>query len=372
MTKGMANEIDVSTLQAWLAEGRPVEVIDIRPRQDYEAWHIPGSRNVDVYAAINRGSPGALADFVPEGPGPVVAVCYVGETSVRAAAFLRARGIQAVSLAGGMQAWSLAWNQASALETARGARVVQVRRTGKGCLSYVVAADGQAVVIDPSLPPQVYQTVAENLGARIAMVLDTHIHADHLSRARALTAEAGAKLLLPVQDRVTFEHETVAEGDEIPFGESRLRALQTPGHTFESMSFLLDDEMLFTGDTLFVDSLGRPDLKADAAETRARAQALHRTLRRLTSLDESLLVLPGHSGQPIPFDGVPIAAPLGEVVQKVQALGYDEETFVDWILQRIPPTPPNYERIVRLNETGQWPSQDPAVLEAGANRCAVA
>lgn len=365
-------EIDVETLRAWLQEGRPVEVIDIRPRQDYEAWHIPGSLNVDVYAAINRGRPGDLADFMPRGSGPVVAVCFVGQTSRQAVAFLRGRGIQAVSLSGGMQAWSLAWNRASPLETSRGARVIQVRRTGKGCLSYVVAAGGQAAVVDPSLSPQVYHAVATDLDSRITMVLDTHIHADHLSRARALAAETGARLLLPAQDRVTFAHEAVADGDEIPIGDSRLRALHTPGHTFESMSFLLDDEMLFTGDTLFVDSVGRPDLKANEAETRARAQALHGTLRRLASLDESLMILPCHSGQPIPFDGVPVAALLGEVTRRVQALGYDEQTFVDWILQRIPPTPANYERIVLLNEAGRWPAQDPAVLEAGANRCAVA
>jgi glyoxylase-like metal-dependent hydrolase (beta-lactamase superfamily II) len=364
-------EIDAGTLRSWLDNGQPVEVIDIRPQPDYDAWHIPGSRNVDAYQALHANSPGPLAAYTASGDRPVVAVCFVGQTSQIATQLLRQRGIPALSLAGGMQAWSLAWNTAEVPLKKSNARVLQVRRTGKGCLSYLVGSEGEALAIDPSVEPQPYLDLAAEHGWRIANVLDTHIHADHLSRSRSLAELTGAAHLLPRQERATFDYQGVEDGDLIGIGAAQLQAIATPGHTFESMSFLLDDEVLFSGDTLFLDSVGRPDLKADRAETEARARALHRTLQELMALDAQILVLPGHASQPVPFDRAPIAAPLKAVVGKVEALGRDEETFVNWIWERLPPHPPNYELIVGFNEAGISPPIDPTQLEAGANRCAV-
>jgi len=364
-------EIDALTLQAWLENGRTLEVIDIRPRADYEAWHVPGSVNVDAYNAIYANSPGALVDYRPPYDRTVVAVCFVGQTSKIAARYLQSRGIQAMSLTGGMQAWSLSWNTAEIPLPQGGARVVQVRRTGKGCLSYLVESQGQAVIIDPSVDAQVYADLASGLGCRIVKVVDTHIHADHLSRSRVLAGLTGAKHYLPRQERVHFEYQVVDPGDVITVGGARLEAIHSPGHTFESMSYLLDGAALFSGDTLFLESVGRPDLKADREEIIARTRALYHSLEKLTALDAGITVLPCHTGQPVPFDQVPVAGQLGAVVEKMEALGFDEDRFVSWIMGRIPSDPPNFENIVRLNEMGVLPPLDPAMLEAGANRCAI-
>jgi glyoxylase-like metal-dependent hydrolase (beta-lactamase superfamily II)/rhodanese-related sulfurtransferase len=364
-------EIDAETLQNWLADGEPVEVIDIRPRADYETWHIPGAANVDAYHHIYAGSPGPLADFQPQTGAPVVAVCFVGQTSRIAAQYLRSRGVRAVSLNGGMQSWSLSWNTAPVPLPPDGPTVIQVRRTGKGCLSYVIGSAGEALVVDPSLEPEIYSELAAANGWNIRKVLDTHIHADHLSRGLALARSEGAEYFLPAQERVRFQFQPVHPGDQIGAGSSRLLAIATPGHTFESTSFLLDDQALFTGDTLFLESVGRPDLNAGAAETEARTRLLHRSLQELAGMDPDLLVLPCHTGQPVPFDHKAIAASLGEVVEKVQASSLAEDQFVTWILGRIPPNPPNYSTIVQLNERGALPAIDPTALEAGANRCAI-
>ncbi|HWQ13175.1 MAG TPA: MBL fold metallo-hydrolase [Roseiflexaceae bacterium] len=362
--------VDVSTLQSWLAEGRPLTLLDVRPAAERAEWSIPGSLHVDAYERLQVGDPTALAD-VPLPPGvPVVTICAAGRTSLIAAAQLRARGLPALSLTGGMRAWSLAWNTAEvALPGA--VRVVQIRRTGKGCLSYLVGADGVAAAIDPSLDSQVYLDAARQRGWRIGAVLETHLHADHLSRARQLAEQAGAPLYLPVGHRLAAPFVPLRDGESLSVGPVRLTALHTPGHTPESTCYLLDGAALFTGDTLFLAAVGRPDLHADAAGARARAYALHSSLQRLRALPPATLVLPGHTGEPIAFDGEPVAATLATIGRAIPLLDADAEAFVTNILARIPPTPPNHTEIIALNEAGALP-EDPTALEAGANRCAIA
>lgn len=129
--------------------------------------------------------------------------------------------------------------------------------------------------------------------------------------------------------------------------------------------------MLFTGDTLFPTGVGRPDLSASESEAEARASALYHSLHKLLALPSETLVLAGHTSEPVPFDGIPITTTLAEIDEQVSIIHATHETFVQMLLRRIPPTPPNYERIVRLNETGMVPESDVTELEAGANRCAI-
>jgi glyoxylase-like metal-dependent hydrolase (beta-lactamase superfamily II) len=364
--------IDMETLRQWLEQGRAVTVLDVRPADERAEWAIPGSIHVDAYHALKAGDPHALAELALPGGVPVVTICGAGKTSLIAAQQLQARGVPAYSLAGGMQAWSLAWNQAEVPMPGSAARVIQVRRTGKGCLSYLIGADDAAAVIDPSLHPDVYRDLAQRQGWQITHVLETHLHADHLSRARVLAERSGAALLLPAGHRVAAPFTALADGETIAVGAARLTVLRTPGHTPESSCYLLDGAALFTGDTLFLAAVGRPDLHTSAAGARAQAQALYRSLQRLLRLDPGILVLPGHTSEPIAFNGQPVAASLGEVRARLALLHAPEATFVDTILARIPPTPPNHEQIIAFNEAGVLPADDPTALEAGANRCAVA
>jgi len=365
--------ISVSALRDLLERHEPVTVLDVRPTEQREEWSIPGSQHVDAYEALWAGDAQALRGVRLPTDRPVVTVCAVGNTSLLAADQLRQRGFKALSLHGGMRAWSLAWNAADVTVPGSQATVVQVRRTGKGCLSYLIGSAGEAAVIDASVDVAVYQQLAEARGWRITKVIETHVHADHLSRARELARRAGAELYLPEQQRVRFSFMAVKEGDVLEVGASRLEVLRTPGHTFESTCYLLDDRALFTGDTLFVNSVGRPDLKAaDPGEARKRAHALHGSLQRLFGLPAETLVLSGHTSEPIAFDGRPVVATLREVRGAVPLLAEAENAFVEQLLQRIPPTPPNHLHIVMFNEAGELPEGDPTLLEAGANRCAVA
>jgi len=367
----MAGFIDTHTLREWLAERRPVTVLDIRTDVDREQWAIPGSLHVNAYDALKVGKPGPLATFPLPAGQPVVTVCGAGRVSVTAADMLAARGLDARSLAGGMKAWSLAWNTADVPLADTSIRIVQVRRTGKGCLSYVVGSKGDAAVIDPSLPPDVYRDLARRRGWRVRYVLETHIHADHLSRARQLAEAEGAELLLPEQRRVHFPFKAIADGDRISVGAATITAQRTPGHTDESTSYVLNGETVFTGDTLFVRGVGRPDLHADAEGARQRARALFDSLTRLRALGPEVLVLPAHTSEPIAFDERAIAGRMGDLETWLSEWLESEQTFVERLVSRLPATPPNFSRIVELNEAGHLPAGDPTDLEAGANRCAV-
>jgi glyoxylase-like metal-dependent hydrolase (beta-lactamase superfamily II) len=227
------------------------------------------------------------------------------------------------------------------------------------------------VVVDPSRRLDVYTDLARRLGCEIRLVLDTHVHADHLSRSRALAEAVGAKLLLPAQKRVRFAFTPIEDAQVIAFDDARMRAMSTPGHTMESTCYDLNGQALFTGDTLFISGVGRPDLHASADESRERAGILYRSLKRLMEFPPDTVVLPGHTSQPVAFDRKPICEQLGKIASRIASWLDNEADFVRTILERIPPTPPNFPRIVELNEAGVLPEGDPTDLEAGANRCAV-
>jgi glyoxylase-like metal-dependent hydrolase (beta-lactamase superfamily II) len=149
-------------------------------------------------------------------------------------------------------------------------------------------------------------------------------------------------------------------------------ALHTPGHTVESTCYLLNGRALFSGDTLFLAAVGRPDLEASPEESRTRAHLLYESLQRLLALAPDILVLPGHTSTPPAFDGRPLVSSLGEVGATLSRLQLPAAAFVAELLARIPPTPPNHKQIIAINEDGSGVPADAATLEAGANRCAVA
>lgn len=215
-----------------------------------------------------------------------------------------------------------------------------------------------------------YVRLAEGRGWRISRVLDTHVHADHLSRSRRLAQVTGATLHMPEGAPVAYPFTALRDGDALGVGAAKLKAVRTPGHTPESTSYLLDDRALFTGDTLFLSAVGRPGLDATPEGSRENARELYRSLQRLLVLDPETLVLPGHTSEPVGFDGEPIGAPLSEVRESVRVLSETEDAFVEKIAGRVAPTPDNFERIVALNRAGEDPEGDPTDLEAGANRCA--
>lgn len=300
---------------------------------------------------------------------PVITLCHSGNRSLVAAEILRRRGLVAQSMRGGIAAWSRLYDVASISLKDR-AVVLQFRRLGKGCLSYLVVAGGEAVVIDPSWQTGQYVEAAAARGAAIRAVIDTHLHADHVSGGRGLAEATGAPLYLNPADPFAYDQFTaVGEGFTIGVGPLPMTAMAAPGHTAGSVAWRLGDDALVTGDLLFLESIGRPDLHGKAE---AFARDLYRTLRRLAALPPDLLILPGYC----PDDaglvyGRPHADRLGPIRARLRFDAEDEETFVART-SRVPERPPNMAAILEINRYGTpVRPEEVAVLEEGPNRCAV-
>jgi len=367
--------IDPKELTAKLEAGETVELVDIREADEFTGWHIHGSRNLPVYNDLKADRSESLkqgSEGLPKGRS-IVTVCRGGFVSQKAALLLSELGYEAISLDGGMRGWGAVWTEARIPCTARkDATMVQVRRNGKGCLSYLMGADGAAVVIDPSVEIEAYRGIARREGLKITHVLETHVHADHISRARELCRVTGAQLLLLENKRVSYDYTPLRDGDKLTLGGLQVEVIATPGHTSESACYLFEGELLLTGDTLFVDSVGRPDLEKGDAGAKDGARTLHESLhRRLLDRSEDLPFFPTHHGRPIGFDGKPIGSTLSAVRDRLELVRVEGDEFVSRVLASLKAKPGNFDSIIAINEgKSDLEGRDVLDLEAGPNSCA--
>ena len=228
------DKISVGELQELLKEEKPVFILDVRPEEEREEWYIPESHHYDVYEQIKEGREDIFDDKKLPHDMPVVTVCDAGKTSQTAAEILAEKGYKSYSLEGGMKAWNFAWNTAELSLPDSDLRIIQVRRTAKGCLSYLIGSGAESIVVDASLGPAIYLNLARNNGWKIRYAMDTHIHADYLSRTRELAAESGADHLFLESAEVEYPYFPFRDGQKLPFGNAEIEVLHTPGHTPES------------------------------------------------------------------------------------------------------------------------------------------
>lgn len=362
-------QIDSNTLRTWLETDKEVSILDIRPIHERVEWFIPGSIYFNAYDKLKANNPDALHGLHLDKTIPVVAICAGGKTSMVAAELLQRQGFESYSLEGGMKGWSLSWNMAKS--SFPGFTVIQFRRTGKGCLSYIIVSGNEAIVVDASLPIEAYQDFLMKETLKLKYVIETHIHADHLSRSKQLADKTNASLNLPVPNKVNFNFSPVHDTTLFQIGNINIKAIHTPGHTLESTSYLVNDKVLLTGDTLFINGVGRPDLKANNDEAIQKSKLLYQSLQKLLTLDDNTIVLPAHTSQPVDFDNILIQTTIGSIKKTVPMLQLNEADFVSTIQNRIPPTPANYLAIVEKNIKGDFGDINPVDLEVGANRCAV-
>lgn len=277
---------------------------------------------------------------------------------------------------GGMKSWSMYLEPIKVGNLPGGGELYQFVRLGKGCLSYMAISEGEAALIDAVRFTEVFTNFAKEKGVEIKHVFDTHLHADHISGGRHIAAATGATYYLPKEDaeEVVFDYTELADGLTVQLGASKIDvgALYSPGHTIGSTSFVIDGKYLLTGDILFIDSIGRPDLGGLASDW---VGDLRETLySRYRELAEDLIVLPAHFMiiEELNEDGT-VAKRLGDLLKENHGLNIeDEEEFRSLVTENLPPQPNAYQEIRQVNMGKISPDNDEQTeMEIGPNRCAV-
>ncbi len=402
-------EIDPEELKQKIDNNENIFLLDVRTPQEYEAWRISYENHDNPkLIPVDRlfmKDPTLLKEIPKE--KEIVTICAHGNRSMIAAKILNQLGYNVKSVKEGMAGWNKVYDVAE-IPVLKEApfKIWQIRRISKGCIGYIISSkeDKTATVIDPSR--EIYEsflkTVQDN-ELQITQLLDTHQHADHVSGivklVKTITTETNMEKIriyyssLEEYDTSKTELKNimyVKDGDKIDIDDKvTLRAIHTPGHTNGSMSFIIEyghndnnnnnindknptTSYLFTGDTLFVDGVGRPDLRDQAKKF---AELLYDTYhKKILQLPDDTVVLPAHfNGTSIALKHtVPILETLGIIKKRVKLLSMNKEEFIDYIADTVQPRPGNYKTIISINKKMlPYDEIEMADLEAGPNSCAI-
>lgn len=373
------------TVTAWTAaqvarkviDNKELFILDVRNADAFEDWKIEGHKfeylNIPYFELLD-----GVEEILPKIPSnkEILVVCAKEGSSMMIADMLSEAGLSVGYLAGGMKSWSMYLEPIKVGDLANGGELYQFVRLGKGCLSYMAISEGEAAIIDAVRFTEVFTKFAEEKGVEIKHVFDTHLHADHISGGRHIAAATGATYYLPPKDaeEVVFEYAALEDGLKVQLGASEIEvgALYSPGHTIGSTSFVIDGKYLLTGDILFIDSIGRPDLAGLAEDW---VGDLRETLySRYRTLAEDLIVLPAHFMiiEELNEDGT-VAKRLGDLFAENHGLNVeDEEVFRSMVTDNLPPQPNAYQEIRHVNMGKITPDNDEQTeMEIGPNRCAV-
>ncbi len=372
----MAETITPAELFREISEGRVPEILDIRNTDEFAAGAVEGhrpvpTRHVPVYVVMDDVDDQAVATK----DGAVV-VCGQGNGSALVAEEFAACGVRARSLEGGTDAWNRLLVPVEIDDLPGEVRVWQFQRPAKACLSYLVGVPGgSALIIDPTRQPQPYLDLAAEHGMEVTHVIDTHVHADHVSGGPALAAELGVEYHLPpedVQGVIPFPNRPLVDGEVLDLGsaEVRVMTMRLPGHTPGMTALLVSDKVLLVGDTVFVRGLGRPDLTGQAEEL-AR-DLFHSVHERLRPLDPQTLIAPAHwsTSEEVNESGQVITT-VDDIFASTLLSDLALEKFVEEIVTTLPAAPETYDTI-RLVNSGQLAPGPAEVdeLDVGRNQCA--
>ncbi|CAG7598623.1 MBL fold metallo-hydrolase [Rhodococcus opacus] len=372
----MADTITSTELFREIQAGTVTEILDVRSTDDFRAGKVEGprpvpTRHVPVYRVMEELEEQAAA--TREG---AVIVCGQGNGSELVAEEFEALGVRTRSLAGGTDAWNRLLVPVEITGLPGDVRVWQFQRPAKACLSYLVGVPGgNAVIVDPTRSPDAYLELAQVHDMAVTHVVDTHVHADHISGGPAVAARLGAEYHLPPEDAggiVPFPNRPLKDGDQLDLGSAVVRAMtmHLPGHTPGTTALLVSETVLLVGDTVFVRGLGRPDLTGQADEL---ARDLFRSVHeRLRPLDPRTIIAPAHwsTSEEINADGL-VTTTLEEVFTATLLNERAIERFVEQIVSSLPAAPQAYDTIRRVNAGQITPGDDEIeVLDVGRNQCA--
>jgi hydroxyacylglutathione hydrolase len=233
------------------------------------------------------------------------------------------------------------------------------------CASYLFGCTthSKLAVVDPHADlVDDYLESAAAIGSPIVAVFETHVQADHLSGLPALVESSGATAYLPVDAGVFFEHIPLSDGDVVELGNTVVKAMATPGHAPAHNAYVVADRrrgseqpwLLFSGDSLLIGDLGRPDLHVQG-DAHGEARLLHASLQRLLALPDHVVLYPSHYGGSVcgrGLSGNPISSIGFERAHNPLLSVANPVAFADALLRDMPPRPRDQDRIVAANRTG--------------------
>jgi len=374
-------EITPEELVERIESGMPLRVLDVRAPNALSEGRIdivPADRFINIRGSEIMAMGEQVRDVLAP-DGPVTVVCGRGNASRQVVLILNELGFQASSLRGGMAAWALAV-VARRLPPPTGFDLfLQFDRVAKGAVGYLLAANGEAILIDPPRKAQPYLDAAREAGCRVVAVADTHVHADYLSGGPALSRSlqvpyhmhAGDGILPYDGSAAKIPYSAIEEGTVLKIGGAELRVAHTPGHTDGSVSYLADGVAL-TGDFVFINSIGRPDLGGKVDEWTAKLwKSLERARRDWPA---ETRIYPAHYASESEREADrTIGRPFGKIREKNEPLRIaDEAAFVAWVKSKAGASPEAYKKIKAVNlgllEVWDMEAQE---LEGGRNECAL-
>jgi glyoxylase-like metal-dependent hydrolase (beta-lactamase superfamily II) len=370
-----------------LESGAPIRVLDVRAPDALAGGRVdivPAERFLNIRGSEILALGNAVAERIrPD--GPIAVVCGHGNSSKQIAVHLNEMGYQAQSMRGGMVAWANAL-VARTLEPPPGFdHLIQFDRIAKGALGYLIASGGEALLIDPPRKAQPYLEAARGLGLKIVAVADTHIHADYISGGPGLSRSLRcpyyihpADSFLPYDNspgKITFTAKE--EGGSIKLGGTELRSLHTPGHTEGSLTFVAGGgdaagTAAFTGDFIFVQSVGRPDLGGKIDEwTPILWQSLERARQ---TFGANWRILPAHYASESEREkDCSVGRRFSELPSRNEPMRIqDGAEFLIWVRRKVTASPEIYRRIkaVNLGLVEVW-DVEAQEMESGRNECAL-
>ncbi|MGD9078728.1 MAG: MBL fold metallo-hydrolase [Desulfobacterales bacterium] len=257
-----------------------------------------------------------------------------------------------------------------------GYQLYQFIRPGKASCSYGLIYNDEMVLFDPSRNVEFYQRFAEDNGARIVKSCETHLQADYISGSKQIAVDFGAHILGHENDfkEATFKYEKIVDEQVYSFskGGPEIKALHMPGHTPGSTSYLIDNKYLITGDTVFILSIGRPDLGGKAEEW---SKLLYHTLKtKIAGLNDDLIILPGHYMDWSEANPSRIFSDtLGNIKNKNSGIYgiSSEQEFIDFIKDNMRPQPEVYAEVRKVNAgLLEVDAEEQEIMDLGKNECA--
>lgn len=364
-------------LYDWITAKENIVLLDVRNAKDFQRFQVEGPFPFEMHNI-------SYFDFMEieeecveklDKNKPVRVICASEGSAQFVAEILDNNGFADVGyLMGGIKSWGNLLVPVL-LNPGEDFELYQFIRPGKASCSYGVAVGDELMLFDPSRSISFYQDFAREKGLRLRCTCETHLQADYIAGSRLLWEAIGLEVMANEQDfkGAKFSYTSLRDGQVLSFSGPgpEVKVLFTPGHTPGSTSYLINDRFLISGDTVFLQSVGRPDLGGKVDEW---SDILFNTLQRIQQLDPSIIVLPGHyiSWQEA-NSNLAFATTLGEAIDHNRGIYSIDNTgdFLAFIKDNMRDQPKEYATIRKINANLEQVDDDKAEeLDLGKNECA--